>query len=722
MNHMDNANIQGNEVWLATSEVASLSGISKKTLQRHVKAGKYTARKDESDGRGSYQILLSSLPKKAQQEWAKQQASTPSQAIEALKVNPFTNPNSIVSSQSGPAAPLVRKQIHHNPNIAESAEEYSLLWAAYEKHGSKIKRRAEAALAAVDSFYEMRDSGVSVEMAEASIKAQFGASKATLWRYRVRVDGHPRENWLPLLAPRYVGQGKDAEFTEEAYEWILARHLTTSETKTSVLVRLARKEGEGKGWMIPSNKTVSRHLAAEPAPLVILGRQGPKALEASFPTVERDYSSLALHEMWESDGRRMDVRCEWPDGSTGRPFVVVWREVRTRLVLSAKGYKDPCGELVMLCFRDAVENCGAVPRKGKIDNGREYANKTFTGRQKTRYRWPVKPFEPVGVATRMGVKMEWSPPGRGRDKPIESFWKWVADNLDKRPEFQGTYVGKNTVSKPDDYNVKKPAPIALLGALLAEALHHFNTEKKHRGNGMNNRTPAEVYAEMLPAADIRQPDPAHMRLLLMAVKSVKPDKAEATFEFQIEGYGKKRFWSEQFAALPLAARDKKYAVWYHPDNPAAQVSVYDGDVHVCDCKPIDALPFTGAGEQAAAHVHAKNGYMKPVKGDLKTIKAASPLALPAPGSAFNPLGIPRPAPLIEARRAPPEPKDAGPDAVTSERREALARAVAERREAEEKEAARKREAEKARREELQRIKEENDARKKEEGERKRRTG
>ncbi|GBL46466.1 transposase [Sulfuriferula multivorans] len=718
---MDNANIQGNEVWLATSEVASLSGISKKTLQRHVKAGKYTARKDESDGRGSYQILLSSLTKKAQQEWAKQQASTPSQAIEALKVNPFINPNSIVSLQSGPVATLVRKQTHRNPNIVESAEEYSLLWAAYEKHGSKIKRRAEAALAAVDSFYEMRDSGVSVEMAVASIKAQFGASKATLWRYRVRVDGHPRENWLPLLAPRYVGQGKDAEFTEEAYEWILARHLTTSETKTSVLVRLARKEGEGKGWMIPSNKTVSRRLAAEPAPLVILGRQGPKALEASFPTVERDYSSLALHEMWESDGRRMDVRCEWPDGSTGRPFVVVWREVRTRLVLSAKGYKDPCGELVMACFRDAVENCGAVPRKCKIDNGREYANKTFTGQQKTRYRWGVKPFEPVGVATQMGVKMEWSPPGRGRDKPIESFWRWVADNLDKRQEFQGTYVGKDTVSKPEDCNGKKPAPIALLGALLAEALHHFNMEKKHRGNGMNNRTPAEVYAEMLPTADIRKPDPAHMRLLLMAVKMVKPDKAEATFEFQIEGYGKKRFWSEQFAALSLAARDKKYAVWYHPDNPAAQVSVYDGDVHVCDCKPIDALPFTGASEQAAAHVQAKNGYMKPVKGTLKAINAASPLALPAPGSAFNPLGIPQSAPLIEARRAPPELKGAGPDAATSERREALARAVAERREAAEKEASRKREAEKGRREELQRIKEENDARK-EEGERKRRTG
>lgn len=706
---MDNIKTDSVDVWLFAANVATLLKADKRTVQRHLKAGKYTTRRDESDGRGSYQILLTSLPKEAQLAWSKQNAAKPSEATEALKVNPFTGQTANVPALAGPSVPLVRKQTTHTANAAESAEEYRLLWAAYEKHGSKIKRRAEAALAAVRSFHEMTESGVSVELAEASIKGQFGVSKPTLWRYRCRVKGHPREHWLPLLAPRYVGQGKEAEFTEAAYDWILARYLTTSETKVSVLVRLARKEGEGKDWAIPSLKTVNRRLAAEPAPLVILGRQGPKALEASFPTVERDYTSLGLHEFWESDGRRIDLMCLWPDGSKGRPFVVVWREMRSRLVLSARGYKDPCGELVMVSFRDAAENCGLLPKKLKIDNGREYANKTFTGQQKTRYRFKVNPFEPVGTATLMGIDAEWSPPGRGRDKPIESFWRWVADNVDKRPEFEGAYVGKNPVAKPEDFDPKKAVPIALLNALLAEALQHFNTEKPHRGNGMNYRTPVEVYAELLPAAEIRRPDPAHMRLLLMAVKMVKPDSDEATFKFKIDGYGERRYWNETFAARPLADREKKYAVWYHPANPAAPVAVYDGDVYVCDCAPIDALPFAGSNEQAAAHVQAKNSYMKPVKAGVKRIKAAAPLALPAPGEALPPLAIPQPAPLIEARRPVSEPAKPAQDPALLKRREELARAVEERRLAEEAEKKRYRDELEARRAKHIRRKEEREA-------------
>lgn len=634
---------QGPEsVWLTAKQAADLLGTSERTVRRRANDGDYGTRRDPSDRRAPVLILLDSLPESARADWS--------------IANPTTAPRDPAPSEpSIPSAPLVTKKTSHAPHQADSAEEYRLLWAAYERQGDKIKRRAEMRHAAVLDFYEAREAGVSIEMAEAAVKAKHGITGTTLWRYRCLVDGHPRGHWLPLLAPRYMGQGKEAEFTDEAYEWILARHLTTSETKTSVLVRLAHKEGAAKGWKIPSAKTVGRRLKDEAAPLVILGRQGQKALEASFPTVEKDYRTLALHELWESDGCRLNLIARWPNGDTGRPFVVVWRDVRSRLVLSAKGYKNPCGELVMVSFRDALENCGVRPKRGKVDNGREYANKPFTGRQMHRYRFKVTPFEPVGVTTQMDVKIDWAMPGRGRDKPIESFWRWVHENLDQRPEFQGAYVGKDALSKPEDLDPKNAVPIETLNALLAEALHYFNTQKPHRGSGMNGRTPAAVYKDLLPTiGPDRRPDPAHMRLLLMAVKMLKPDKQEATFEFQIDGFGKRRYWSEDFAQLPLPARDGKYAVWYHPEDPAAPVAIYDGVVHICDCMPLGKLPFAGAHDAAAAHVKAKNAFMKPVRRELKAIKAASPVTLPAPEAIFA-LGTGGGAPLFEDRRQVADP-------------------------------------------------------------------
>lgn len=452
------------------------------------------------------------------------------------------------------------------------------------------------------------------------------------------------------MAPRYCGNGKEAEFTEEAWDWILARYLSQTQIKTSVLVRLARQEGAGKGWKIPSVKTVDRRLERESAPLVILGRQGPKALEASFPTVEKDWASLLPHEMWESDGTRLNYFARWPDSTVGRPFVVFWRECRSRLVLSCKGYLNPCGELAMASFRDAVENCGYKPNRAKLDNGREYANKTFSGGQRTRYRFMVKPDEPIGVATQMGIKIEWAKPGRGRDKMVESFNRFVHDSL-KAIGYAGAYCGEDALSKPEDFDPKKAVPIELINKVLGEFLHWFNTQHKHRGHGMNGRTPQAVYEELLPSVNKAEhtPDPAHLRLLLMAVKTLLPDKGEATFRLKLDGYGERRYWSEEFARLPLPARYKKYQVWYHPQNPDLPVAIYDGDTYVCDCTPINRIPAVGAGEAAGAHVKAKNALIKPIKGELKTIKGASPLKLPSFGS--------NAAPLIESRQAAPKQRE-----------------------------------------------------------------
>lgn len=637
------------EIWLSVNDVATCVGVDKRTIQRHLKAGKYKCCRDDRDGRGNYLVLLRSLPPDAQQTWAR--TIKPSPDVEAFKTNPFTRTEPLplasqMKADSHTELSVVPPRRAARPQLP--AEEYRTLWEAYDRINGNAKQRAKKAFDAVVAFEELHGRGVQVATAERTVEAEHGIKRVTLWRYRDLVKGHPRQHWLPLLVPRYIGQGRVAEFSEAAYQWILARYLSTSRPKVEVIVKEARQEGKRQGWQIPSAKTVLRRLSAEPAWLHLAGRQGDAALERSYPTVERDYTRLKLHEMWESDGRRADVFCVWPDGTVARPFIVVWREVRTRLVLAVRGYLHPTGELVMACYREALLRANAKPANAKLDNGREYANKAFTGRQKTRYRFQIKPNEPIGALTRMGTTVQWSKPARGRDKPVESFWNYVADHCDKAAEFQGAYCGRNPVEKPEDFDRRKAVPIQNYAAKLSAAIDDFN-RRPHRGQGMGGRSPQDLYAELLEAAEVERPDPSHLRLLLLAVCTLKLDAKDASLRFKIDGHGEARYWSEALAELPLSARQKLYHVYYDPEQPATPVAVYDGEVWLCDAPPIDPIAFLGGGEQAAAHNRAKQAYIAPKKKAVKQLRVEAqlprPLSAPAATIPAMPLQIdmPRPA-------------------------------------------------------------------------------
>ncbi len=478
---------------------------------------------------------------------------------------------------------------------------------------------------------------MSVASAETAVHDRHGIKRMTLLRMRQRVEGMPRDSWLPLLAADYHDGGKRAEFTEDAKAWIQASFLNQSKTKVNVLISQAKKKSrrEGLGWVIPSENTVRRFLAQTPAPPEILGRMGPKALEASYPTVRKDYENLAVHELWESDGHRADVWCKWPDGKVARPFVVVWRDVRSRLVLCVKGYLNPCAELSIVSLADAIRNVGLKPMAALLDSGMEYAAKVVTGGQATRYRFKVRAGEPVGVLTHLDINVKWAKPGRGRDKPIERFWGHIADYVDQSPEFAGAYTGNSPVTRPDECDKARAVRIEDYARAVGEACHDFNASA-HSGNAMNGRTPQEVYDVLRPGSVGRPVADAHFRLLKMGLKELTPSKIDASVEVQFPGFGMHRFWSKEFAQLPLVRRQKRYAVWYHPSDPNAGISLYDEERFVCDMPIKERLPFSGAGQAAKDHADDRASYIRRAKAERKAIGQASPAALPAPASHDGP--------------------------------------------------------------------------------------
>ena len=585
--------------FVAAPKAASLIGCAPSTITRQCKAGKFPgAEKVTVDGVEVWQIPIESLPVHAQSMLRAELAASFRERLAAEGL-PIPAPDT--------------------PKLTPA--EYSIIWEGYERSGATQKRRAEAAHKALLAFHRLCADGFRTGDAEKQVASLYGVSKSTLWRYRQATDGHPEMHWLPLLSPHYKGGRPPVEFTEAAYEHILGQSLNSSGTPLSVIIGDARRQAKEKGWAIPSDDTVRYRLEKEPAWLATVGRIGKKALERSYPAVQRDYTSLKLHELWESDGRQADLFCRWPDGTIDRPFIIIWREVRTRLVLAVKGFLHPHAAGVLATLGQALERAGTAPDYAKLDNGREYAAKSVTGGQKTRYRFHVVPGEPVGIMTMIGTKAEWSKPGRGQDKPVENFWEWLANHCDKVPEFEGAYCGKDVVSKPENFAKANAIPLAIFGAKLASAIDYYNRDHSHTGSGMGGRSPLEVYEELAKTTKRAPVDPAHIRLCKQGFALAKPSAKDATYTITIPGYGQCRYWSENIAGMSSAVLSRKHSVYYDLDNPNAPVSIYDGEQWLGDAPQLEALPFRGAGDAAAEHVKKKNAWMKPKIEAVKQAKA-----------------------------------------------------------------------------------------------------
>ncbi|MFZ6765573.1 transposase domain-containing protein [Undibacterium sp. Di26W] len=589
---------------LTIVEVAQLESVTERAIRKRCNNGTYlNAKKETLNGGEGWLIPLSSLSKTAQKTYIKHKAT---------KI--LDNATTYNVAELAPKSAL--------PN-----DEYNQLWERYERKGSNFKEKARNALLVVLAYLELLETGVSIGFAEKAIESSHGASRATLRRYLDYIKGHPRQHWEPLLCPDYHGGRKRAEFTPAAYEFLLALKIKSPASNLRVLIRATLKEGVGKGWVLPNEDTIAKRLKEEPAWVFNTREQ----LERSFPTAERDYSSLALHEMWDSDGRKADVWCVWPDGTINRPFVIAIREVRTRRVLSIRVCHAPDAEAVLGAYGSALSRANAVPKYFNLDNGREYANKAFTGHQRTRYRFKYNTEEAQGILTAMDVKVKWSKPGQGRGKSIESWWNVIGDNCDRAPDFIGAYCGHNPLAKPEDFDKNRAVSIDVYAAKLIEVITQYEKGDfgGHRGQGMNGKTVLQVYEELAKVATVRQPTVSEIRRCRMGVKSLKLDKKDATIRFAIEGYLARRYWHEALSNLPPAKRERHFNVHYEWGNPEASISVYCGDEFICDAAPIGSIPFNDhEGELVRKHMTDKGEYLKPRANFIKTMKAKAGIELP----------------------------------------------------------------------------------------------
>ncbi|MBI3284033.1 MAG: DDE-type integrase/transposase/recombinase [Burkholderiales bacterium] len=587
-------------VFLTVTQVSELEDKSLRTIRDRCNNGFYKGVKKESlNGGEGWLIPLTSLSKSAQKAYAKK----------------FTQE---ITERTGvkPAVPAVRTDRH---------AEYQQMLDIYDRKTANFKRRAEQALTELRAYHDYMGSGMSIGEAAQALKQSHGVSRSTIRRYLDKTKLYPEFCWLPALCDQHKGGRARAEFTPDAYSYILAAKIKAPQAKLRVILREAQKIGANLEWVIPNEDTVAKRIKEEPAHLFL----SEKELERSYPVIEREFSML-VNEMWETDGRKADVWCIWPDGTEGRPYVIAYRDVRSRYVLSLRICHAPDTEAAAGAFGTACKNAQAIPQHMKVDNGREYDNHVLTAGQSNRYRRNFRADVADGLWKEMGITARFSKPANGRDKPIESFWNVVSENVDRLPVFAGAYCGHNVLSKPEDFDQRKAVPVELYANLLKQAIAEYH-QRPHRGKGMNLRTPNEVFNDPAIQSETRKPTASELRKCRMGKTQLRLDKKEASFRFKMKGFdAEMKYSAPELLELPTSQRHGKFDVYYDYGQPNEPVSVWQNGGFICDAIPKGRIDFIEAGaKQTVAHMEGKNKYIASVKRLKKEIAKAGASALSA---------------------------------------------------------------------------------------------
>lgn len=603
---------QTQDIYLSTQEAVALLGVNKATVKRRIDAGKIRAERVKGNGGEQYRILLSSLPESAQQAWLMEQAmkkaaelGDPRERAERFNADLLARAREQAARGEDP------DKLEWEP-VPVNQEEAEALWRRFSQAAEGSQKEAERRNTIMVAYQAMEDRGLPKGVIDAKLREEFGDSPATLLRWRRRIKGQPRTVWAPLLLPNQKGRMVFAEFTEEAWEFIKADWGRVQQPTIASCYRRAEEEGRKRNWVLPSLDAVERRIRKLPRWEQVLLREGVQALARLYPAQQRDYSNLKLHEVWCADGRKADVFCRWPDGEIGRPIVLGWLDVRSRVCVGYAIGKTESADLIRLALKKAAEASRALPQAALIDNGRGFASKLMTGGQPTRYRFKVKEEEIPGILKLLGIEVIWATPGHGQAKPIESWWRTLAQ-ADKRAEFAGAYCGNRPEAKPEDFDPKNAVPIETYREIIEAEINAYHG-RAHRGDAMDGRNPKAVYTELLGHTPVRQPTAEQLRLCLLAAEAIKPNRQDGSF--RILG---NRYWAEKCADL---RPDLDYVVRFNPEDASDPVAIYDGVRFICEAPLIEKSGFRNQ-QEAKDHNRNRRKFVKSRKEQVEAAKAMS---------------------------------------------------------------------------------------------------
>jgi len=292
-------------------------------------------------------------------------------------------------------------------------------------------------------------------------------------------------------------RGKNS-IQQEAWEWFYALYMT--EQKRTV--KLCYDKTKDKFPNIPSLSTFERKVREIPKYAIVRYREGLKKFNDVLPSMERDKTTIKSNDIWFSDHHLMDVFVRNAKGKAVRPWLTLFFDARSNKVISYfLRDSDPNATAIKECLYKGIKSHG-VPKEFYFDNGKDYRSKAFSD-----------DFN-MSICNNLGINCIYATPYHGQAKSVERFFGTLESRFGK---LFPTYAGKDAKNRPECMNIsndeiaKKAIDFKEFENALSNYLNEYNGTQS-KGNGMQNKTPNQVYDENLVSkAEIR--DEKYLRIL-----------------------------------------------------------------------------------------------------------------------------------------------------------------------------------------------------------------
>jgi transposase InsO family protein len=175
--------------------------------------------------------------------------------------------------------------------------------------------------------------------------------------------------------------------SQEAIDHFYCLFRTENKLSLAACHRMTLAEAKRRGWDWPTtiaatHKWNDRH---DDIAFTYLCRYGKRAYSKKYmPYAEQDWSAIAAGEFYVADHTQCDFWCLYKDDLI-RPWLTAVLDCRSRCIVGWHLGPKPHQEAILSALYMAFDDWG-IPRTLRIDNGRDFQARTFTGLTKREAR------------------------------------------------------------------------------------------------------------------------------------------------------------------------------------------------------------------------------------------------------------------------------------------------------------------------------------------------
>lgn len=382
-------------MWLTVSQVADLLNITERAVRQNIKKyceeEKFIYRCVKGKGQGGmhYEILLESLPQKAQDKYNGVEHQ------EEEEIHPMMACN-------GKQRDLACYRFKIIKEYKDFKKEYPLR----DKKEAFLERYNE----------EHTDKPITYR-------------QLNHWEKRFDEKG-----WDGLIDRR--GGALKGKSTIPDDVWNVFKKLWLQESQPSVQSCYDLTKEHFADRKIPAIDAFKRKIKLIPYIVKVRYREGKKACnDKCMPYIPQDYSHTYSNQLWIADHHIFDVLVVDENGRVFRPWLSAWQDYHSKMFVGYVLNKiEPNSDIVLDSFARACHSHG-IPDGVKLDNGKDYKT----------YDLFNKDF-PMSVCNMMNIDVTYALPYNAKAKPIERTFRTLEERYCKHLP---SYIGNDPKKRPE---------------------------------------------------------------------------------------------------------------------------------------------------------------------------------------------------------------------------------------------------------------------------------